>query len=239
MDAPLDNSSALQDEDFVRGEYGREPVGDQDAGTALDDGIDRILNPALRNRVQGGRGLVEDEQRGILQQDARDGDALLFAAGEFEPAVSHDGVQPELLVFDKIQDVGPAARVDHLRLRGVFFRIQEIVADRAVEQVGFLADDADLTAQPGEVEASDIGAVEGNRAVGDIPQTGDEVDQRALAGAGGPDDRDAAAFLQIKADVVQNRVIRFVGEADVREGNRTLCPLRRHDGVRRGCSAGN
>ena len=55
--------------------------------------VERGLHRALALGVEGGGGLVEEQDRRVLQDGAGDGDALALAAGERHAALAdHGGV---------------------------------------------------------------------------------------------------------------------------------------------------
>ena len=207
-------------------------MGNQYAGVAANDRVDGLLDPLLRYGIQRGGGLVEYEDRGVLQKHAGNRQPLLFATGQLEPPVAHHGVQALRLVLHEIPDVGLFQRRLHLGLGGVGLGIQQIIADRAVEQVGLLADHPHLRPQEAQVELAHVDAVEGHTALVHVVQAGNQIDDGALAGAGGPDDGDAVPRLQFKADVLEHGAVLLVAETDVVEHDVALDPVR-YNGVRR------
>jgi hypothetical protein len=64
---------------------------DHHRGAAFGDAVEFGLDRLLGLRIQRRGGFVEDQDRGVLQQRARDGDALFLAAGEFQAALAHFG----------------------------------------------------------------------------------------------------------------------------------------------------
>src|SRR5215207_4991125 len=87
MRAFLDKPALVEDEDAVGGPDGGEPVGDDERRAAPHEAIERLLHGALALGVEGGRRLVEEEDRRVLQDCTGDGDALALAAGEGHPAL--------------------------------------------------------------------------------------------------------------------------------------------------------
>ena len=75
-------------------QYGRETVRDDDARPPVHQRLESLLYGVFGDRVQRRGRLVEDEYLRILQYHPGDGKALLLAAGELQPAVADDGVQP-------------------------------------------------------------------------------------------------------------------------------------------------
>jgi hypothetical protein len=80
--------AGVEHHDLVGADHGRQAVGDDDggavAGDAVEGRLDRFLGPAVE---RAGR-LVEDQDRRVLEQRAGDGDALLLAARQLEPALA-------------------------------------------------------------------------------------------------------------------------------------------------------
>ena len=64
-------------------------VGDDDGGQVVlpGDGLDAVLNGLLDNPVQGGQGLVQQEDPGLHHQGAGQGHPLLLTAGELVDAL--------------------------------------------------------------------------------------------------------------------------------------------------------
>ena len=103
----------------------------------------RLLHRDLRLGVEVGGRLVEHDDVGRLQEQAGDGDALLLAAGEPVAAVADDGVEAVGERFDERQDVRGAQRLEELGVGGVGLGVAQVRAQRLVEEVRVLGDDAD------------------------------------------------------------------------------------------------
>ena len=90
--ATFDDGAVVEDEDEVGGADGAQAVGDGDSGSALHEGVESLLDGEFAFGVEGGGGFVEDEDGGVAEECAGDGDALSLAAGEVEAAVADGGV---------------------------------------------------------------------------------------------------------------------------------------------------
>ena len=82
MATRFDDCSVLDDEDAVGVHHGMQAMGDHDGRAALAKMFDGALNLALGFGIERGGCLVEQNEWSILEQSARDGDALALAAGE-------------------------------------------------------------------------------------------------------------------------------------------------------------
>ena len=80
MPSPFDDAARLQDQDLVGFDHGREPVGDHQCRAAAAHFAQVGLNLSLRLGVERRGGLVEQQDRGRLQNGARDGYPLFLAA---------------------------------------------------------------------------------------------------------------------------------------------------------------
>ena len=84
----------------------------------------------------------------------------------------------------------------------------------------------------------DIHAVDGDGTVGHIVKTGDQVQQRALAAAGGPDDGGSGSGFRGKGDITYDIFIRIrVMERDMVENHATLRIVQKS--IFRVCTVGN
>ena len=82
-DAPL-----IENQNLIRIDDGRKPMRDDERGAALGHALKRILDFALGETVERRGRLVEHQDRRRLEDRAGDGDALLLAAREFQPALA-------------------------------------------------------------------------------------------------------------------------------------------------------
>ena len=90
--AALDDAAPVDDQDEVGGEDGGKAVGDGEGRAARHQRRQGALDQALGLGVQGGGGFVQDQDAGVLQDGAGDGDALLLAAGELVAALADDRI---------------------------------------------------------------------------------------------------------------------------------------------------
>src|SRR5215472_13696204 len=90
--ARLDDAAGVDDDDAVGTLDRRQSVRDDDARAALHQSAERLLDEALGLGVERRRRLVEDEDRRVLEDRARDREALPLAARELARVVADDGV---------------------------------------------------------------------------------------------------------------------------------------------------
>src|SRR5712691_13153412 len=76
MVALLNDFAEVEHDNAVGAANGGETVRNQNGCALLQDEIKPLLNLRLCERVNAGGGFVEDDDRGVLQQDARQRDQL-------------------------------------------------------------------------------------------------------------------------------------------------------------------
>ena len=142
--------------------------------------------------------------RGIADDGAGDGGALLLAAGEGDSALADHGVEAAGEFEDLGRDVGDGGGVFDLFGGGVGRAEGDVVADGVGEEEGLLGDEADVFAKLGEWEEADGFAVDEDGAGDGVLQAGDEVYQCGFAGAGRAYDGETAARGDAQIDVVED-----------------------------------
>src|SRR5262245_49100069 len=223
MAALLHDAPALEHVDAVGVHHGREPVGDQDGQqvAALRDVPDRAGDLLLGEGVQGGGRLVEDQQVRAAQQRTRDREPLLLPPGDLHAALADEGVEP--LVGARQQAVAGRLPEDlqAFGVRGVGPHEQQVLADRAREQLGVLRDEADPLPQRVHVHAVVGLAVVEDAAVLRAVQADEQLHERRLARPRRAHERPRLAAADAEGHVLQRGLRRgLVREADVLEGQR-------------------
>jgi hypothetical protein len=112
MGPGLDHAALVDDIDAVGVLHGRQAVGDQDRGAAGHQPLQRRLDLGLALGVERAGGLVEQQDRGVLQEGAGDGDALALAARQARPGLADDGV----VALGQVQDEIVGGRLARRRL---------------------------------------------------------------------------------------------------------------------------
>src|SRR5262249_50840094 len=103
--AAFDDAAVLEDEDLVGVDDRRKPVRDDERRAVACDLGELGLDDLLGARVERAGRLVEDEDGRVLEQRARDRDALLLAAGELEAPLADLRLVAERQRFDERMDV--------------------------------------------------------------------------------------------------------------------------------------
>ena len=161
--ADLDDPPRVEDGDAVGVADRREPVGDDDRRAAGQRRSSACLHLHLAVVVEVARRLVEDHHGRILEQEPGDGHPLLLTAREAVAAVADDGVEAVGQGGDRVEDAGGAARLDELLHGRVRPGVAQVVADRVVEQVGVLGDDADRRPQRAQRQVAHVETVDAGR----------------------------------------------------------------------------
>ena len=91
--ADLDDAALLNHDNFIGVSDGTESVSDHEGGASAEEFGEALLDQAFAVAVEVGGGFVEDQDFGVGEDRAGDGDALTLAAGEFEAAFADQGVE--------------------------------------------------------------------------------------------------------------------------------------------------
>src|SRR6266581_4769798 len=200
--ADLDDAAALEHHDAVGALDCREPVRDHDGGAAAHQGFERRLHLALGLRIERRGGLVEDQQRRVLQQGARDRQALALAAREPQAVLADQGVQAFGRLADEVESMCRAGGRDDLALGGAAHAaVGDVGVHRVVEQHYVLADERDVRAQAFEGQALDVLAVEQDPPLARRVEARQQIHQSGLAAARTADQRHGLPGTDMKIDV--------------------------------------
>ncbi len=151
----------------------------------------------LSGIIEGARRLVKEQDPRAVDDGPGDQDALQLATGDCAGILGQHGGQPHGHAGDVRSkpdfgddgfDLGPI----HLRSRD-----GDIIIDRAGDQLAVLEHDAEFLAQFPLVQAVDIPAVVIDFSGLRLLETQQQLEQGALAAAGGPDNADILAGLDV------------------------------------------
>ena len=90
MGAAFDDFPLAEDEEGNGVADGEKAVGDDETGAAFHETFECFIDKPLAFGAKGGGGFVEQEDAGIGQNGAGDGDALALAAGQLGAARADD-----------------------------------------------------------------------------------------------------------------------------------------------------
>ena len=187
-----------------------------DAGksTLADDGLQQQLNAALAGFIEGGCGLIEQQQLRLIGQSAGDGDALgLTARKRLHPAAFIAG-QPYL--FQQCANaLGAVALVMLCRAKC------NVPGNRSSEQVGPLHHHANATAQLTWRQGVAICFAEEDGAGGGFVQPVQQPQQGAFTRAARPQHGQHCSGRDLKAGRMQQRF--FSHGACNRDGTEQWC----------------
>ncbi|GJC82292.1 hypothetical protein ColLi_05130 [Colletotrichum liriopes] len=229
------DAARLDDEDDVGLAHRVQPVGDGDDSDATCRALQPVLQRPLALGVERARALVEQQQPRLPDERPRDRDALALPSGKLRPVGAALRVVALREGGDDVVDVGEAARLLDLGVRGVPSRARaeaDVEAHAAVEEGAVLRDDGDVVAEVGGGELGDVGAVDLDRAGAGGVHALDDGHDGGFASARGPDETAELARLDGEGQVVEDLDLRAggVGEGYALEGDRHAAPARRGAG---------
>src|SRR5205085_141509 len=169
--------------------------------------------------VDGGRGVVENEDGWICDDRARDRDPLTLPAGEREAALAEDGVVLLGQLRDELRGAGePGGLLD----RGVV-RVREgeadVLAHRVREEERLLEHERDRTPDVGQPQLPNVVAVEQDATAVGVVQAREQPGDRALARARRADERERLARRDLEIESVEDRRIALVSETHAFESD--------------------
>ena len=126
--------AVAQHDDPIGVAHRRKPVGDHDAGAPAQHRIQPRLDLRFGKRVDAGSGLVQQQDRWILQQHARQRHQLPLAERKPRAALADIGVQALRQIVDPAAVAELARRRRNLLIAGVGPAVANIVGHCAREQ---------------------------------------------------------------------------------------------------------
>ncbi|SCE47781.1 hypothetical protein GA0115253_105726 [Streptomyces sp. Termitarium-T10T-6] len=208
---------AVEDGDAVGELEGGAAVGDEEGGPPRHHLFQRLVDLVLDAGVDGGGRVVEEEEPGVGEDGAGEGDALALAAGEGEPVLADGGVVAVRQVGDEPVGLGGAGGRLDLLLGGVGEAVGDVGADGVGEEEAVLGDEPDGGAQGGLGQLADVVAADEDGPVGDVVEAGQQERDGGLAAAGGADDGDGLAGFDGEREPVEYGPVVLVSEGDVVE----------------------
>ena len=187
--------------------HGAQPVRDDERGAPAHCHVQGGLHGALALAVERAGGLVEQQQRRVLQDRPCDRDALALPAGEAHAALAQEAG----IAFGQVANEAVRVRGARRRHDLVVARLRAAVADvlqrAGREDHAVLRHQADTLAQRGQVGLAHRHAVDGEQARLGVVKAQQQREQRGLAGAAGPDQRDRLARQHLEVHAVERRCV--------------------------------
>ena len=227
MPARFDDPALVEHENYVGRTHRREPVRDDDRGADALPRVNCGEKVALGLDIQRGRGLIQDQDRRVPKESAGDRYALPLAAGERRAAFAQlrcDNRSGSL----RMKPSAPAASAAAGDPSPVGARAakSDVLLGRQRKKEGVLQHQAELAAKVVEAPFAQVDAVKRDAPFVGIEQPQRERDQRGFPRAGGTDDGDGLAGLDLHVDVAKGGPALAVAEGHVLEADRALRPFR-------------
>ena len=141
---------------------GGEPVGNHQGGAPLHQALQGLLHQAFRFGVQGGGGLVQNQNRRIFVQRTGNGQALALAAGQLAGVVPQRGVNALGQGTHMLGQIGRLQALPHALFVDGRTAQSDVGGHAVVEHHHVLADHGKLLAQIGQIPLRQRHAVDQN-----------------------------------------------------------------------------
>mmetsp|Transcript_28510 Transcript_28510/g.84410 ORF Transcript_28510/g.84410 Transcript_28510/m.84410 type:complete len:235 (-) Transcript_28510:1478-2182(-) len=158
--AGLDQLATVDHRNQVRVLDRRQPVRDDNGGAPDHEVVQRLLHQALALCVERTGGLVQQHDLRVLEDCARDCDALLLPAAQAQAALAHTCLVRAGQAVDEVVRVGGLGSGNHLLLAGVRAAHEDVLKDCRREERGLLADEAGVGTKPLEVQLAEVHTVQ-------------------------------------------------------------------------------
>src|SRR5436190_8946613 len=187
-------------------------MADEKRGLPSHQTLERLDHELLVFDIEAGRGLVEQEYRGIPDHGARDGHTLPLTARQRRPSGADDGVVTVLEAADELIDPRRASGTHDFLERRVGRAVSDVLENRRLKEHRFLEHHANLLAQRVEAIVANVLAVDEHAPGRGLVESWNQAHGRALPGAGVADQGDHLSWLDLERDVVQHRLVAPIPE---------------------------
>src|SRR5205807_3822214 len=140
MTAFFDKAAAIEDENTIHMAQRREPVRNDEGRSSPRQLLQGLPNLDLGFGIDVGRGLVEDDDWWIFQEDSGDRDALLLPDGKFHASLADPGFVLLGQFRNELMRAGDPRHLLNFRLARREIPIGDVFSHSAVKQKRFLLD---------------------------------------------------------------------------------------------------
>ncbi len=190
-------------------------MGDDKGGAVFHQQLKRFLYGALGGGIEGRGSLVEQQDGGVFQNGAGDGDTLPLAAGELDAIGADDGVIALRQLGDEFMCVGLFGSGDDFLFRRMQAAIGDVGAHGVVEQHHVLADEREGIAQRMDGDLADVLPIDADGAGADIIEAQQQVHDGGFAGARGANECHSFAGGHAEIQVAYAAMAVAIGEGDL------------------------
>ena len=207
-------------------------MGNDQRGAAPAQVVEGTLDFGFRHGIQGGGGLVQNQNGGIHQENPGNGHPLLLAAGEQGAPLAYIGLEALGHGLDIRIDLRLLGGLDYLLIRGIGATVANVFQNGVRKQEHILLDNADGLVEAVLLNVPHVLAVNGDAALRYIVKSGNQLAECTLAATGGADDGHGLPGGHVQAHVVEHRQRAVIGEAYVVNPN-GACYVFQRLGIRR------
>ena len=129
----LDNDPASQHDNAIEVAKRRQAMGNRNHRASLHQPIECLTHGFLGFRVERRRRLVEQQNRGVLEEGARDGDALPLSRRKLGAAIADDRVNAFRKRVDELAAPGGIDGTHHFAIGCIGTPIADVLENRAME----------------------------------------------------------------------------------------------------------
>ncbi|CRM72492.1 hypothetical protein [Pseudomonas sp. 22 E 5] len=192
-------------------------MGNHQGRAALHDLVQGRLNVPLGFGVEGRGGLVQNQQRRVLQQGPGDCQALTLAAGQQHAVLTDLGIEAFGQLVDEVFGVSIRSRRFNVGpWRAGQVAVGDVVGHGVAEQRDMLGHLGNVLTQVEQLVVFDLYAVEQDLAAFVVVETRDQAGQCGLAAAGTAHQRDHLPGLCGERDVLEHMALgAWVSEVQV------------------------
>src|SRR6185437_5064010 len=166
----------------------------------IEGGDDRCL--AVGFDTAGG--FVEQQHIRIGQEGASDAQPLFLATAQTHASLSDFGVIAFGKTADEAMGIGRLGGSDDLLHAGLRMAVANVVENAVIKQKACLLTQRKMSSQALLADLAKVAAIDGHAARKRIIKPQKQIEDRALAGAGGAAQRYRLARLNLNGDIIQN-----------------------------------
>ena len=196
------DTAVVQHHNAIGIHHARDALGDDDHGR-IGNLRDVLANLGVGRHIDRAGGVVKNEHARMLEQRARDAQALLLPARNTGTALAQLAVEPA----DAVQELVHARRAagtQQFLVGGIGRAPLQILAHGARKQHVLLQHNAHGVAQGGQVVVAHVTPTHEHGALGRVVQARDELHERALARARAAEHAHRGARLNTKVDMLEH-----------------------------------